>query len=242
MVYRRQFAVSLFLLMALVVLMTSCKDDPLGPDLNDGHFYLEPLAPEDVVTNFVSAWKNKVVAEYRYNILYDKETMVTWEEGSSDFATFVFYFVAGVDQWGDPLPDHQYYADEWANAERMFSGNEGRNGTPGIDIIDMALIPNGIWTEPSNELIEGDAWPAGTLERVYSTDLTVILKSTLPDDPDIIGFLVNSRLQFHIIPVRVPDSSALGYHKEYRLWKWHDLDSFGYRTEDANFSTIKALY
>ncbi len=215
------------LLLLLLLATTGCL---FGSPVKDGgtdpiEEYLPYTSPDNLVSNFMEAWENQNIDQYRDNILYNNGTAATWAEGSNDFATFTFYFVAGVDQWGDPLPDHQFYEDEWSNAERMFSGNEGRNGTPGVNSIDIALIANGIWSEPNTDLIEGDEWPAGTLERVYSTDMTVMLKGNLPDDPDINGFIVTDRLQFRVIPVRVEDSSDQGYHKEYRIWKWHDLEN-----------------
>ncbi len=241
----RHHVVSIFLLIALALGMAGCKDDPVGPSGEQdptGPIYLDYTTPDNLVQNFITAWESKDIAEYGDHILYDKATAVVWEEGSRDFAPFTFYFVAGVDQWGEPLPDYQTYEVERLNAQLMFSGNEGRNGTPGVSSIDLEMTAQGDWSAPDDDLIEGDAWPAGTKQRIYATDLTVMIVSNIPDGPDINGFLVDGRLQFWAIPVRVEGGGSQGYHREYRLWKWQDLEGHGYRSGRSTWSSIKSLY
>ena len=214
------------LLLTLIVAASGClfsTPEKPGGGIDPVVEYEDYFTPSNLVLNFQTAWSSKDADEYRDHILYNSTNNATWEEGSNDFQTFTFYYAEGVDQWGNQLPLSQSYELEVANITRMFSGNVGLNETPGVETIALTLEANGIWAAPPTVLVEGDEWPAGTLQRFYDTDMLVMLKGEIPGSDNINGLQVNGRLLFYVIPVRVNDSSDLGYHKEYRLWKWRDL-------------------
>jgi hypothetical protein len=181
-------------------------------------------SPDNLIKNFVLAWEAMDAAEYRDHILYNSDN-----ENATDgepYATFVFYYAAGNDIWGEPLPDYQTYEEEVANVQRMFSGNPGvgpqGQEVPGIESIDLTLIKNQTWSPPTDpDDVEGDPYPEGTQRVIYESNMLITLKGTIPDT-DITGFTVDDLLEFHVIPVTANEGTA-EERQEWRLWKWRDL-------------------
>ncbi len=211
-------------LILLAVAGLGCKDDPTGStDMPVENEYLPNTSPDNLIANLVSVFENKDADEYRDNTLYRTYTTSTWEEDSREFGSFVFHFASGVDPWGDPLPDQMSYSDEWANVARMFSGATGKHYTPGIETIEFNLMPIESWIEHPSEYDQEGVWPEGSFDRLFNAEISITLKDDLPGSYGINEFRIDTAFYISIIPVRVPDTSDLGYHREYRLWKWGEI-------------------
>jgi hypothetical protein len=181
--------------------------------------YNDYTTPDNLVANFVLAWVNRDIVEYRDKILFNDQKAT---DGGTEYAPFTFYYIDGEDPFGNELPDLQRYEDEVTNTGNLFSGNDGKQGTPGVRSIDLSLTKNQTWTAPTNPIhVENDPYPQGTLRAYFSTDMLVSLKSNMPGS-DTNGFLVQENLEFHVIPIIVGEGTD-DEHTEYRLWKWHDL-------------------
>jgi len=171
--------------------------------------------PDSLVANFILAWENRDIAEYRDHILYKGSELAP--DGNA-YQVFMFYFAEDPADPDSDLPDFFIYDEEIETVTKMFSGTPGVSGTPGIREISLALEPfSASWQAPSNpDHVEGDPYPPLTRQRYYSTDMLITLKSEIPGT-DINGFVVTDRLWFHVIPVQVGDQV------EYRIWKWRDI-------------------
>jgi hypothetical protein len=221
-----------FFMSVILLAAANCGKDSTGPDGSDpAVLYHASTHPDSVVANFVLAWEARDLAGYRDQILYDG----TLEAPDGEvYQAFKFYFAGDS---GDPeLPDTLCCDEELAVVGKMFAGQPGMSGTPGIKVISMTLEPFAAnWQPPGDQdHVEDDPYPPGTLQRYYSTDILIELKSEIPGT-DINAFVITDRLWFHVIPVQV------GNQVEYRVWKWRDILS-NWRTQDACMSQVKVLY
>jgi hypothetical protein len=112
---------------------------------------------------------------------------------------------------------------------------------PGIAGVSLSLTQYPAWSDPQEpDQVEGDPYPAGTQGAIFKIDLVVHLAGSIPGG-DITGFAVDDDQLAYAIPVLVNQGDG-STHVEYRLWKWCDLGMDGPRSEDASWSTVKALY
>jgi hypothetical protein len=178
-------------------------------------------AMDNLVHNFTTAWELRDLPEYRDSILYSSTQEAT--DGAL-YAPFTFYY----DRSEDPdLPELELFDREVTRATNIFSGLPGQDGdgnvVPGIKSISLELSANGLWANPTDpDQQDGDPYPDGTKWRSYETNMLITLKGTYGANTD--AWLVQDRLIFHVLPVRVVDPLAPnGYHTVYRLWKWRDI-------------------
>lgn len=257
---RRSLLLMTLTILIILAIASSCSRESAGPDgdviLNaatsgadekappraglrpDGHgYYAAYLDPDRVATNFGIAWPTLDAEEYSERILYD--SMENAPDGMA-YRAFVFYFAEGEDIWGNPLPVFWELWEEIAGVIHLMSGEPGGGGVPGVESIELTLTPDGPWEAPTNpDHVEGDPYPVGTLRRVYTADLLVVLAGDIPGDPTN-AFQVQHQQEFHVIPVLVPIPGQ-DPRVEYRLWKWRHFGGWGL-TEEVTWSMIKALY
>jgi len=216
-----------FLVAMTCGMFVACSDNsgPVGPGDNDPIVY---DTPDAVIEAFTDIWNDMDFPEYRDYLLYDGETPAADRE---TYTAFKFYFIVPDDQYGASWG----FAEEKEHTERLFSGSDALDGSPGVKTITLHLSPITTWEAPANPYeVEGDTYPEGTQVRRYQTDLSIELKGTNNDGYS--GYEVNDHVDFFVIPVDVDGST------EYRLWKWRDIGNGFLRTEDSSWSSVKALY
>jgi hypothetical protein len=214
-------AVWLITILSATLLLISCSSstDPV----DEGPEYLDYSTPDNVIDNFVTAWNEMDIAEYRDVILYAGDPLAREEDY---YAEFKFYFIDGF-SWG--------LEDEETHTEHMFSGEPSNGGsTPGVQDIDLFFSPSGDWQSPDNPYwVEGHTYPEGTVYRNYQTDLTVSLNGTV-EGTEVNVLLVRDIVRFYVIPL----DDGTGY----RLWKWMDVGQGLLATEEGSWSSLKALW
>ena len=202
--------ITLLIIMAMALLaMSGCLFSP--PEKTDDDDTTVEFGsydtPDGLVDNFVLAWENMVLEEYRDQILYNGEELTL--DGSA-YEQFKFYFIA--DSYEDPFWG---YGSEVDHTQALFSGDPGENDTPGVESIELSLNPFSDWSDYTGATVEGDPAPTGCKGKTYYTNMTIQLKGTFGDD--ITAFLVDDMIRFYVIPVDVNGTT------EYRLWKWLDV-------------------
>ncbi len=204
---------------------TRVKDNLTPPQGYLPYYDEDPdVAMDNLVENFIRAWENRDVLEYRTNILFNENDIVEPND-EFDYKLFTFYY--GVDE-GETFPEPEEYDREVSRATNMFSGQKGEdregNEIPGIRSIVLDLIAENAWDDPIGSDVNGDQYPPGTMQRFYGTNMLITLDSNIGDS-NINAWEVQDRLQFHVIPVRgdeVPGSPGT-YRTVYRIWKWQDI-------------------
>lgn len=111
-----------------------------------------PNTPNQLMENFVTAYEDMDLGQYRDEILSPDYTFVLQAETVEEF----------------DLPDNLYdHADELAIAERMFTGQPNSNGSVLADIEIQVLHPEGTWLPvPASDPYFG-GYP-GAIFRNYS--------------------------------------------------------------------------
>ncbi len=207
-------------------LFSTRKDDPLPTPPQSYLPYYDPdsdVAMDNLVTNFIRAWENRDVEEYRDSILYNDQVA----EDGNVYQFFHFYFDPIGEEPGQTFPNYDLFSREVERVTNMFSGQKGEdhlgNEIPGILSIDLELNADNEWDDPPGGTVEGHSYPDGTMRRYYNTVMLITLESNIGDS-NINAWNVDDRLLFHVIPVRQENDDAPGtYHTVYRLWKWRDL-------------------
>ena len=221
------------LLLILIAGAAGCLFTPPTGDKPSSQVSYEPYydpdpttAMNNLVENFRIAWEKKDLAEYRDSILYDG---IAEAVDGQVYEPFTFYFDQDGADPGQTFPDSELYEREVTRATNMFSGQPGVNPVdqsevPGIQSITLDLPADGVWSNPGDpDHVEGNVYPAGTKERFYHTNMNITLQSNIGDS-NINAWLVQDRLRFHVIPVRIENENDPGtYHTVYRLWKWRDI-------------------
>jgi hypothetical protein len=210
------------ILASLLVSGCSNSTDPV----DEGPEYLDYSTPDNVIDNFVTAWNEMDIAEYRDVILYAGDPLTREEDY---YAEFKFYF---IDYYSEGLLWN--LEEEQTHTQALFSGEPNDTGiTPGVESIDLRFNAAGVWSAPDNPLeIFGDEYPAGTLFRNYLTDAVLNLKGTI-EGTDVNVLLIRDTVRFYVIPVE---------GGEYRLWKWVDIEQGFRATGDSSWGAIKALW
>lgn len=179
----------------------------------------EETAIANLIDNFVLAWENLDLPQYRDSILYNG---VTEASDGNVYNAFIFYYDPNADE-GEPyeLPDTDTYERELQRVTKMFGGLPGEDylgeEVPGIRSISLTLLREGPWRDPSGGTVEDDIFPPGTKEGFFETDMTIQLKGTYGDNTT--AWNVEDRLRFNVIPVHDPDSGLY----RYKIWKWRDI-------------------
>ncbi len=227
----------LLVILCLLPLLLSAGcilDDSDGPSETPPVLqYLAYTDPDNLVENFIRAWENRDIAEYRDHILYDGEQLAT--DGVA-YEPFHFYF--GQDP-GQTYPPFLTYDSEKETVGNMFAGLKGQdhygNEIPGIRSIALALNAENAWDPPSSDMVEGHDYPEGTQSRFYSFNMLITLESNIGNS-NINAWEVQDRLLFHVVPVETAGGT------EYRLWKWRDIILQLRATDSTSLSLIKQLY
>lgn len=219
------------LLLILLAGSTGClfsqrKEDPLPepPQSYLPYYDSDPLvAIDNLIENFVRAWENRDVVEYRDSILYNDQDAT---DGNT-YEFFHFYFDPAGQVPGQTFPAFELFEREVGRATNMFSGQKGQdhlgNEIPGILSIALDLFPENSWEDPPGGTVEGHSYPDGTMRRFYGTNMLITLEGNIGSS-DINAWEVQDRLVFHVIPVRQENDDTPGtYHTVYRIWKWRDI-------------------
>jgi len=199
--------------LGISILLVGCGRNVLdAADIPTGPEYASYTSPDGLIENFAEAWRHRDIVEYRDCVLYDGAALAS--DGLA-YEPFMFYFIRPDAEYGSAWD----YEAECEHSEALFSGNPARGGAvPGVDHIELSLLPMGDWEAPGNPLgIGGDAYPEGTLSCDFATDMEITLKGSVAGGID--ALYVRDRVRFYAIPVDA------GGAVEYRLWKWMDLDN-----------------
>ena len=210
------------ILASLLVSGCSNSTDPV----DEGPEYLDYSTPDNVIDNFVTAWNEMDIAEYRDVILYAGDPLTREEDY---YAEFKFYF---IDYYSEGLLWN--LEEEQTHTQALFSGDPGSGGiTPGVESVSLRFNAAGLWTAPDNPIeVFEDEYPIGTRYCTYLTDMTIILTDTI-EGSDVNVLLVRSTVRFYVIPVE---------GGEYRLWKWIDIEG-GFRVAGtSSWSDVKVLW
>jgi hypothetical protein len=222
-----------------LLLAAGCGEDakrtltpPTIPD------YLANDSPDNLIANLVMALEAMDSLGYAA-LLYDGVELAT--DGQA-YAAYKFYY----DRTLDPhLPELDLYDRDLERMGAMLGGAPGEDGdgnpVPGVRGFDLLLaVPTPNWAAPIGPDVDDDAYPVGTVWRIYDTSILITLKSNYGTDTN--GWSISDRLLAHCIPVQV------GGETEYRLWKWREI--VGAKmvapspegTEDTTLGMIKVFY